>query len=100
MPFRWRATHERHDGRLLDAVELALWSRSGVIAERRLQAGAVVPVGHAFDLTVVPADRLRGSPDRLPAVEVLERQDPPPHPRRELLLLQTFQLVTIGSRQL
>jgi hypothetical protein len=78
----------------------ALRSRSRVIAERRLQASAVVPVGHTFDLPMVPANRLRCPPDRLPGVEVLERQDSPSHTRRELLLFQTFQLVTVSSPQL
>ena len=81
---RWRATDQRHNRGLLDAVQLARAPRPVLVGERRLQAAGEVALANPRHLPVVPADRFRGGVHTQAAVQVLQRQDPPPHPRAEL----------------
>jgi hypothetical protein len=95
-----RSADERDNGRFLDAVELALTAGSRVIGKRGLESICVVPIGDALHLAVVPANSFGSGNYREPLVELLQRQDSSPRPRRELLLFHSLQLAAISSGQL
>lgn len=60
-----------------------------------------VPAPHPTNLAVVPTDRCGRRPDGHPRVEMLQRQDPTPRPRRQLgaTCLQRLQFAPIGRVQ-
>jgi hypothetical protein len=96
---RWRSAYERNDRGFLDAIELALAAGTRVVSKCCLESVGVVPIRDALHFAVVPANRHGGGEHREPLVELLQRKDPSPGPRRELLLLQALQLTAILSRQ-
>lgn len=96
---RWSA-YQCDDRGFLDAVELPRAARSRIIGERRREARLQVSLQHSPDLAVVPADGVGGRLDRQACVEVLQRQDPSPRSRRQLLAtgLHSVQLTPIARR--
>lgn len=98
---RWPA-HQRDDRCFLDAVEFPRAARSRIIGERSREAALQVSLQHSSDLAVVPTDGVGGRLDRHACVEVLQRQDPSPGSRRQLLAtgFHSVQLTPIARRQL
>ena len=97
---RWSA-YQRDDRSFLDAVELPRAARSRIIGERRREAALQVSLQHSPGLAVVPADGVGGRLDRQACVEVLQRQDPSPGSRRQLLAagFHAAQLASITGRE-
>lgn len=101
MPIRWRTADQRYDRCLFDAVEHSFCAGPRFVGERRCKTSGVVPIGDTFHLAVVPADCLRRREYGHPLVEVLQREDPAPRSRRQLLAcLQLPQLLDISVPEL
>jgi hypothetical protein len=96
---RRRAADQRDDRCLIDAVELPLAAGPRFVGKRGPETVGIVSISNAFRLAVVPAHCFGSCEDGQSLVELLQRQDTSPRPRRKLLPLQAFQLAAIRSRQ-